>query len=1091
MANDVNSIKTRYNRYTPMDNYKLEYDRLNESQKQAVDAIEGPVLVVAGPGTGKTQLLSVRVANILKSTDVSPDNVLCLTFTNKAALNMRTRLGKQIGSDGQRVMIKTFHGFSAEIMNLYPDYFWNGARLTNVPEAVQLEIITDILSELPLDNPLALKFAGQYTATKDVLEALKLTKEAGLTPTKLKSIIGYNIGYIDEIEADLVEICAERLSAKKLDTLAASVHNLPTHNTDINMRPLIALSTVIAESFDTAHGFDVDTSKTKHVSKWKSRWISSVDGVKGMHDERRRNAWWLAVAGVYDKYRSVLHQRGFYDYADMIVEVITQLEKNPDMRAAIQERFSYVLIDEFQDTNAAQMRLAHLVADHYVHEGNPNIMAVGDDDQSIYKFNGAELSNMLDFARSYPKAKTVVLTDNYRSSQAILDLSAHIIEQATERVVTVHPNLAKKLVAKNAPKKPGSIEHVSYPTSEHQYEAIAKEIADLKKNSPGSIAVLARGHDSLRAMAKALRRHNVPVRYEQQKDILEFEIVQQVQHITKIITAISDGNIAVVNEHMAQLLTHPVWNIPPATLWKLALENKKTKDWLGSLIDAKEQTLQNIGHWLLWLSTTAQNEPLPRMLEYIVGLSASEHLTSPLKEYFLSPQQVDTPFIAGLSAIRKLVELAQEFCKQGNASVADFVRLMQVNRDNNKVVSDESLYVTALDAVELLTVHKAKGLEYDNVFIIDALDKVWSPKNKGRLPPANLPLRPSGATIDDYIRLMFVAITRAKQSVYISSFAHTIDGEEVLPSLIVNEILPAREETFVLDDEALYILESAMQWPRLEGSQEKLLLQESLENYVLSPTGLLNFLDVSRGGPQYFMERHLLHLPEAQSVAAAFGSAMHSSLETAQQLARDNAFSLPKVLTAFETSLSEQQLLQKDQDRYLDHGQKILRQLFDDYKLTLSPTARPEIKLECAVDKVRMSGKLDNIDAGTGQKQVIITDYKTGKALTSLTTKAKNQQIKAWRHRTQLQAYILLAQNSGLYPNAEEFVAQMMYVEAETPKELTQTHQASPEELERLTKLISAVWKRITSLNLPDVRHYEANYHGIEQFENDLINDTI
>src|SRR5665647_428084 len=133
-----------------MGKYETEYARLNKSQKTAVDIVEGPVLVIAGPGTGKTQLLSLRVANILKSTDASPENVLCLTFTNKAANNMRMRLGELVGSEAQGVMIKTFHSFAAEIMNLYPDYFWNGAKLTNVPDAVQLEIITDILSELPL-----------------------------------------------------------------------------------------------------------------------------------------------------------------------------------------------------------------------------------------------------------------------------------------------------------------------------------------------------------------------------------------------------------------------------------------------------------------------------------------------------------------------------------------------------------------------------------------------------------------------------------------------------------------------------------------------------------------------------------------------------------------------------------------------------------------------------------------------------------------------------------------------------------------------------------------------------------------------------
>src|ERR1017187_7944583 len=123
--------------------FQAAYRQLNEQQKQAVDAIDGPVLVVAGPGTGKTQLLSVRVANILQKTDTDASGILCLTFTNKAALNMRERLYQLIGSGSRNVVVRTFHSFAAEIMNQYPDYFWDGARLSVAPDAVQLEIIQD------------------------------------------------------------------------------------------------------------------------------------------------------------------------------------------------------------------------------------------------------------------------------------------------------------------------------------------------------------------------------------------------------------------------------------------------------------------------------------------------------------------------------------------------------------------------------------------------------------------------------------------------------------------------------------------------------------------------------------------------------------------------------------------------------------------------------------------------------------------------------------------------------------------------------------------------------------------------------------
>src|SRR5690606_37648202 len=144
---------------------------------------------------------------------------------------------------------------------------------------------------------------------------------------------------------------------------------------------------------------------------------------------------WLELADVYKAYRKQLHTRGYYDYSDMLVEVLDQLQKQPDLRADVQERYLYVQIDEFQDTNAAQLRLAHLVADHHAANNRPNLMAVGDDDQSIFAFNGAELSNILDFKRSYPDARLIVLKKNYRSSQLVLDTARAIIEQVDDRLV--------------------------------------------------------------------------------------------------------------------------------------------------------------------------------------------------------------------------------------------------------------------------------------------------------------------------------------------------------------------------------------------------------------------------------------------------------------------------------------------------------------------------------------------------------------------------------------------------------------------------------------------------------------------------------
>ncbi len=1069
-----------------MDFFNTAYKELNAEQRAAVDQTEGAVLVIAGPGTGKTQLLSLRVANILKKTDSNPENIVCLTFTNKAAGNMQVRLSRLIGSAAQRVMIKTFHSFAAEIMNLYPDYFWNGASLTNVPDAVQTEIITEILSSLPLDNPLALKFAGKFTSVGDVLEGLKLTKEAGLTPDKLRALIELNIRYLDILEPELKAICEERLSYKKLEEIAMQVEALPTQPTDELTRPLISLATLVHESFETAYSADADTGKTKHVSAWKSRWIQSVEGKKGMYDERKRNAWWLALADVYEKYRTTLHEQGYYDYADMIIEVISQLENNPDMLADIQERFHYVLIDEFQDTNGAQLRLAHKIADHETANGNPNIMAVGDDDQSIYKFNGAELSNMLGFTRSYPSAQVYVLSKNYRSSQDVLDFSSQVIKQVSERINLRHISLTKDLRAENEPDTPGTIEHVSYPTKEHQYYELAKKIKQSHdKKEEGSIAVLARSHESLRALAHTLQLAGVPVRYEQQQNILELPMIAEVILLCEIITALGEGNEPMLNTLLPRLLAHDAWQIEPTTVWKLAIRNRYEPQWIESCLTSGIPQLETMMHWLLWLAQQASEIPLTRMLEYIIGLTPATHMTSPLREYFLAHTEVDTPYLAHLSAVHKLIGLAQDFCTHGHAKVSDFVRLIHVARDNSQIITDDSLFVTADNSVELLTVHKAKGLEFDSVFIVDAVESTWKPTVRGRRAPSNLPLRPSGDTYDDFVRLFFVAITRAKKNICIASYRTNESGEPVIASSIIRDILPAKELPYEGNERAVEVLESTLRWPRLEGSQEKILMADVLKDYVLSPTAFLDFLDVAKGGPDYFLQRHLLRLPEPQTNAAAYGNAIHSALECAQQYVLDDTYEVGKVLNAYETALRKQQLSNTDYERYLTHGQSILLRLLEDYQLTLPKEGRPEVKLSVFISDVPLRGKLDHV--AIKDDTAVISDYKTSKPLATLFTRSKDLELKAWRHRTQLELYTLMLQTSAPLKPFSKIEAQMIYVEAETKKELIRGFEPSAESLAVLKKLIPIVHAKIQNFDLPSVLHYEQSYAGVRAFIDDLL----
>lgn len=1068
--------------------FEREYRRLNEAQKAAVDAIDGPVLVVAGPGTGKTQLLSLRVANILKQTDTPASSILCLTFTNFAAANMRARLNSLIGAEAHRVIVRTFHSFAADVMNQYPDFFWNGAKLVTAPDAVQIEIIQNILAKLPFDNPLASRFAGSFTAIADVQKSLGLAKEAGLTPQQLAAMVRFNGAYLDEVEPLLVSLLRAPLSHQKLPGLLREVLALPEHGIDDTIRPLVSLSAVIKRSCQTAVQADGVTAKTTNTGLWKKRWVQTVDGHKGMYDERRRNDWWFALAGVYEDYRSELHERGYYDYADMIVEVISQLQNNNELRAGLQERYLYLLIDEFQDTNSAQLQLAHLIASHVNDGGSPNLMAVGDDDQSIFAFNGAELNNMLNFQTNYPSTQTIVLTQNYRSTQAILDIAEKVIGQAEDRLVIRRPELVKKLTAVTAI-TPGTIVNNIYPTRAHELQAVAEDIVKLRqRDTLADIAVLARSHDSLRRLSLILNELEVPISYEQQNDVFDNEVVQLICLISQTVLAIRQGDEAAVNAAIAQLIRFPVWQLPAKTLWELAIRNYKDPHWLINLLEHADPEIAALANWLLWLSQ--QTACLPLLLEYIIGLRTSEHMTSPIKYHYAS-LPVTTKYIEALSGLHFLIDVVREFAGAGNGSLEELVRFFELNRGLERAVTDTSWFTSGDNAVQLMTVHKAKGLEFDHVYILDAVEDSWQPRRVSRRPPANLPLQPYGEQYDDYVRLMYVATTRAKHSLFVASFSVSPTGKLMTPSPLIGGAIQGRAVDTSLLPSANLILETAIRWPRLETDDEQVLLRSRLEDFSLSATGLIDFLNVASAGPQSFLEQRLLRLPTKSSAHMSYGTAVHAALQTAQLLVNQGSQDiLEGTLSRFDMALSQQLLPPEDTERYGPLGRDMLTRLFREMGFSLPKNGVPECNLsDVFLGDVRLNGKLDHLIVK--DNELTISDYKTGSPLHSLFTKDQTKAVKAWTHRTQLLFYALLASGSSRFADVRSIATQMIYVEAESPKYLYQRLIPEQADMERLEAIAVAVWRHVQDLNFPNVSAYAQDIAGIRQFEDDLIKGVI
>lgn len=1070
-----------------MNNYLREFKRLNTAQRQAVEHISGPLLVVAGPGTGKTQLLSTRVAHILHKTDSDANNILCLTFTNKAAENMRRRVLEQIGPTASGVAVKTFHGLAADIMNRYPEYFWRGAHLSIAPEAVQLQIMQRVLSSLPAEHPLALKFAGQFSLIDDVAKSINLAKEAGLTPAKLRAIISANIAYIEQIEPLISKLGNLKVGKKTLTQIDDIVGQLPLQPIDELIAPLQSLQRVITSSYNAAQIKSEENGKTTSISKWKSRWLQNSDGIYGMHDERRRNDWWLAVADAYTKYRQQMHRRGYYDYADMLVETISQIEKHGDLRASLQEQFQYVLIDEFQDTNAAQLRLAHMIADHPELD-NPNIMVVGDDDQSIFKFQGAELSNMLGFSHQYSNAKIIVLTDNYRSTQAILDTADKIISHSQYRLVGRLPGLSKKLKAASESSTKSLISHRAYRSREEHLSELANTAGDLL-NKGNSVAILARRHASLRDMAMILHQNGTPIAYEQSNNILDQPAIEQLFLILKIVVHIKKGESGQVNELLSLTLRHPMWGIDSKILWRFAIRQQTKYDWLSGAKESKHHPLANAGKWLDWLCNVSASEPLAVVIEYVLGLRDSEQGRSPMRNYFFASKNMSESYLQALSAIQLLRLLVAEFRSAGIAKTEDFVSYIDLMIASGKVISDSSPFVSGEHRVELLSVHKAKGLEFDAVIVIDAVADEWKPQLRGRLPPANLPLRPAEEDDDDYVRLMYVAATRAKHTLIFGSFKTNPTGDEGLPPIMLSQ-LPAEIIKSKSSTKLVEVLERALAWPRLEQADEAALLRPRLADYTMNVSNLINFLDVTKGGPEYFKQRNLLRLPSAKTPPAAMGSAVHSALEHAQLLINSGDFSLPAVIGKFGEALLAEGLPETDYRKKLADGNRAITRFINEYEWQFVTGAHPEYKIVDVMNgDARLGGTLDVLD--TTNEQTIITDYKTGQPLNSFGYKSGANGLKAWRHKLQLVFYALLVElDPAIHPKGE-LIAKMVYIESSDKSKLTLPYKPTKPEIDRLKRLVSAVWARVQALDFVPVGKYSKDAGGIANFENDLIEGKI
>jgi len=1085
--------------------YTARYNNLNAAQKKAVDAIDGPVMVIAGPGTGKTELLSMRAATILKRTDTLPENILCLTFTDSGAAAMQKRLASIIGTNGYKVAIHTFHSFGSDIMSQYGHYFYEGAHFRPSDELSSYEMMQTIFDELDRNNPLASTMNGAYTHLGDTLTTISELKKSGLTSDELLKILDANDEIIDSCEKLLQPVFLGRVNKMTAGALAdalTQIEQLP----ETRVLPTIApFATVIISSLRTAlTAADADNS-TKPITAWRSFWMKKNDSGSLVLKSRERQQKLRAVSYVYYQYLSRMQEAELYDFDDMILRVVHAMEVFPELRLNLQEKYHYIMVDEFQDTNLAQMRILYDLTDNAASEDKPNIMVVGDDDQAIYSFQGADVGNISQFREHYQLNELIALTDNYRSTATILERSRNVITLGADRLENTVPELNKTLIARDQAQS-DSVTLYQLPSQDDERAWLVSKIKSAIECGIAApdIAVLARRHDEVIALLPYFADAGIAVSYERRDSVLDLPVIKIIEQIGKCIVALHQQQHDLADSLLPEILAHPAFAIAPLDLWRLSVSAKTAHTtWMEAMVGKDE--FGQIHSWLLGLAEASVETPLEYMIAHIIGMDDNpDAYKSPLTNYYFGPNALESnpeQYLTYLEALRTIRTKLREYKPTETPYLPQFIDFIMLHRQRASTITAVRGAGNESQAVQLMTVHKSKGLEFDHVYICGVIDSKWGERVRGRSRlinyPENLPLAPSGDSFDERLRLFYVAMTRAKKQLHISYSVQSDAGKELLPASFISDDAWTRVHIAPVTGVAQRIKKAELEWyaPIIEPISQSMraVLAPTLENYKLSVTHLNNFLDVSRGGPQKFLMNNLLRFPSTKSAQSAYGVAIHAALQRAHSHLAATASLRPEedVFHDFEQSLKQQFLPEVEFQQYLQKGSETLEAFLSIKYSSFTQSQRVEVNFAhqaVYIGEAHLTGALDLMDFN--DSEIIVTDYKTGKPSRSWTGKTDFEKIKLHKYRQQLMFYELLIKKSRDYAKYKSVNGVLQFVEPTRSGEIVELSATfTADELERFARLVEKVWHCVMTLDLPDVSGFGNTYQGMLDFEKYLLDE--
>ncbi len=994
------------------------FNRLNPAQKEAVEETEGPVMVLAGPGTGKTQVLASRIANILSNPDLqmNPENILCLTFTESGVVAMRNRLISIIGTAAYYVKIHTFHSFCNEVIQGNSEIF---PSLSSVAELEQIEIVEKLISGLDVSSPLK-PFADQYLYKNEALYVIKLLKRESVSPDDLEASIAFIELLSKIIHDDIMSFIRQNARSLKDEDCLIFIDNLANTlkqaDLETYLLPNSALDLSLAKEkiqkfiIQVRKFFNQATKVADFKSTLKDFYIKAIENVPKQYE----------LLKLYRGYIKTLLEKRLYDFEDMLLMVINAFIKHPDLLATYQEKFQYLLVDEYQDTNGSQNKILEHLCSFY--QDQANIFVVGDDDQSIYKFQGASLENISSFFGTYRETlKMVVLTENYRSQQNILDLSHFLVSHNQNQIIELFPDLEKKLhAATDIALEP--VKLIAHQDFNSELFYIVKKIQELIAEGvpPEEIAVLVRNNKDVSAIADLLARASVPVKIYSNENILEDILIAQLIDLLRVISKPKAHSYllfnllhydfilgsALVGEASVNLGVSSNNNLCEFTnkavklreIWKL---NKLNRDSELSLIELmlEHELFKPFAEKILDFHQRASNHFLDKLFEDIIN--EFNYLNFIVKD-FNNIQVNNLQNLNQLFAEIKELQLSHKNKAAYNVSASvspiyqleSFLAHIDRLRENRLKLNAASIDDLSLSAVQIMTAHKSKGLEFEYVFMHKCVDKIWgnvTNRSKLRLPPFTIGdsvLETKESQNDEERRLFFVAMTRAKKEVFINFFKKDANAKDVSPSLFVEELLSFRdkEKIQLIDaaDKSNYGLTSLLEknlafLSSHEASHytDTKVLDAVLAEYKLSVTHLNTFLKC----PRKFLFQNLLRVPAAKNKSASFGTAVHNALyETFLHIKKKDIDHKAFLLKSFEQSLQREYLDEKDYADSLALGLNSLGAYYDEYQDSFIENVELEFNHKSLEYKgLNLTGKLDKIEVlDSVTRTVNVVDYKTG-----------------------------------------------------------------------------------------------------------------